>query len=242
MNYKSAAFTGGVFYCAHTSSSRTSPSSSRAQRSDPSFFKMDCFVRSGAAGRHRLGQDLHHGQGHRGDPAPGPDPRPQQDAGGPALFRVPELLPRQRGRVFRLLLRLLPRRRPMSRAPIPISRRTAAINEQIDRMRHAATRALLERDDVIVVASVSCIYGIGSVETYSAMTFQLKKGERIDHRQLLADLVALQYKRNDQAFRARHIPRARRHHRALPRRTWRTAPGASRCSATRSNRSRSSIP
>jgi len=76
----------------------------------------------------------------------------------------------------------------------------SSINEQIDRMRHAATRAILERDDVIVVASVSCIYGIGSVETYSAMTFQLKVGDRINERQLLADLVAQQYRRNDQAF------------------------------------------
>jgi excinuclease ABC subunit B len=73
-------------------------------------------------------------------------------------------------------------------------------NEQIDRMRHSATRAILERDDVIVVASVSCIYGIGSVETYTAMTFQLVPGERIDEKKLLGDLVALQYKRNDQAF------------------------------------------
>src|SRR5437588_4742136 len=72
----------------------------------------------------------------------------------------------------------------------------SSINEQIDRMRHAATRALLERDDVIIVASVSCIYGIGSVETYSAMTFTLKRGERIDQRQLIGDLVALQYKRS----------------------------------------------
>jgi excinuclease ABC subunit B len=72
----------------------------------------------------------------------------------------------------------------------------SSINEQIDRMRHSATRALLERDDVIIVASVSCIYGIGSVETYSAMTFSLKRGERIDQRALLADLVALQYKRS----------------------------------------------
>jgi len=72
----------------------------------------------------------------------------------------------------------------------------SSINEQIDRMRHAATRALLERDDVIIVASVSCIYGIGSVETYTAMTFSLKLGERIDQRQLIADLVALQYKRS----------------------------------------------
>jgi len=76
----------------------------------------------------------------------------------------------------------------------------SSINEQIDRMRHAATRALLERDDVIIVASVSCIYGIGSVETYTAMTFAMKKGERIDQRQLIADLVALQYKRTSADF------------------------------------------
>ena len=76
----------------------------------------------------------------------------------------------------------------------------ADINEQIDRMRHAATRALLERDDVIIVASVSCIYGIGSVETYTAMTFAIKVGERLSRDQLLADLVALQYRRNDVLF------------------------------------------
>ena len=74
------------------------------------------------------------------------------------------------------------------------------INEQIDRMRHSATRALLERDDVIIVASVSCIYGIGSVETYSAMTQDLKAGGEYDQRAVIADLVAQQYKRNDQAF------------------------------------------
>jgi excinuclease ABC subunit B len=76
----------------------------------------------------------------------------------------------------------------------------SSINEQIDRMRHAATRALLERDDVIIVASVSCIYGIGSVETYTAMTFTVKVGEKIDQRQLIADLVALQYKRSGGDF------------------------------------------
>ena len=76
----------------------------------------------------------------------------------------------------------------------------SSINEQIDRMRHSATRSLLERDDVVIVASVSCIYGIGSVETYTAMTFAIEVGERIDQRQLIADLVALQYKRNDAAF------------------------------------------
>jgi excinuclease ABC subunit B len=71
----------------------------------------------------------------------------------------------------------------------------SSINEQIDRMRHSATRSLLERDDVIIVASVSCIYGIGSVETYTAMSFPVKVGEVIEQRQLIADLVALQYKR-----------------------------------------------
>jgi excinuclease ABC subunit B len=76
----------------------------------------------------------------------------------------------------------------------------SSINEHIDRMRHAATRALLERDDVIIVASVSCIYGIGSVETYSAMTFSIKRGERLNQRALLADLVALQYKRSGGDF------------------------------------------
>jgi len=76
----------------------------------------------------------------------------------------------------------------------------STINEQIDRMRHSATRALMERDDVIIVASVSCIYGIGSVETYTAMTFQMQVGDRIDQRQLLADLVAQQYKRRDMDF------------------------------------------
>ena len=76
----------------------------------------------------------------------------------------------------------------------------SSVNEAIDRMRHSATRALLERDDVIIVASVSCLYGIGSVETYSAMIFDIKKGDTYDQRELIRKLVALQYKRNDTAF------------------------------------------
>ena len=76
----------------------------------------------------------------------------------------------------------------------------SSINEQIDRMRHSATRSLLERDDVLIVASVSCLYGIGSVETYSAMIFDLKRGQSVDQREIIRKLVALQYKRNDQAF------------------------------------------
>jgi len=76
----------------------------------------------------------------------------------------------------------------------------STINEQIDRMRHSATRAILERDDVIIIASVSCIYGIGSVEDYTTMTIWLEKGQKIDQRALLAELVALQYKRGDMGF------------------------------------------
>jgi len=76
----------------------------------------------------------------------------------------------------------------------------SSVNEAIDRMRHSATRSLLERDDVIIVASVSCLYGIGSVETYSAMTFSLKKGASEDQREVIRKLVALQYRRNDNAF------------------------------------------
>ncbi|MBL3565345.1 excinuclease ABC subunit UvrB [Rhodovulum sulfidophilum] len=74
------------------------------------------------------------------------------------------------------------------------------INEQIDRMRHSATRALLERDDVIIVASVSCIYGLGSPELYMAMTLDLEAGKTYDQRQIMADLVQQQYRRNDAAF------------------------------------------
>ena len=76
----------------------------------------------------------------------------------------------------------------------------ASINEQIDRMRHAATRSLLERPDVIIVASVSCIYGIGAVETYSEMVVKLRTGARIDRAPLLQSLVELQYRRNDVNF------------------------------------------
>ena len=78
--------------------------------------------------------------------------------------------------------------------------KTASINEQIDRMRHSATRSMLERRDVIVVASVSCIYGIGGANTYSEMTIPLKVGQNFDKQQLMQQLIQLQYKRNDLAF------------------------------------------
>jgi excinuclease ABC subunit B len=76
----------------------------------------------------------------------------------------------------------------------------SSINEQIDRMRHAATRSILERRDVVIVASVSCLYGIGSVESYSKMTIALKQGATLPRADLVKQLVALQYKRNDADF------------------------------------------
>src|SRR5262249_27789050 len=76
----------------------------------------------------------------------------------------------------------------------------SAINEQIDRLRHAATRALLERRDTIVVASVSCIYGMGDVETYQRMSFEIKMGDRVDRNDLIKKFVELQYLRNDIDF------------------------------------------
>src|SRR5213082_3066934 len=76
----------------------------------------------------------------------------------------------------------------------------SSLNEQIDRMRHSATRAILERRDVVVVASVSCIYGIGSVEAYSQMTESLEVGNRVNRNRLLSKLVELQYRRNDHSF------------------------------------------
>ena len=76
----------------------------------------------------------------------------------------------------------------------------ASINEQIDRMRHSATRSLLERDDVLIVASVSCIYGLGSVEAYSKMTLTLQKNYIYNREQIIKSLVNLHYKRNDQNF------------------------------------------
>ena len=77
----------------------------------------------------------------------------------------------------------------------------ASINEQIDRMRHSATRSLLERDDVIIVASVSCIYGIGSVETYSSMIINLKVNNEIGRNEIIQKLIELQYTRNDTDFK-----------------------------------------
>ena len=116
----------------------------------------------------------------------------------------------------------------------------SSVNEAIDRMRHSAMGSLFERDDVIIVASVCCLYGIGSVETYSAMIFDLKKGESADNHEIIRKLVALQYKRNDAAFQRGNFASAATASKSS-RRITRTPRGVSASSATRSRRSPSSI-
>ena len=100
-------------------------------------------------------------------------------------------------------------------------------------MRLSATRSLFERRDVIIVASVSCIYGLGSPEAYYGMMLPLERGQRIDREQILRKLVEIQYERNDLDFAPRHLPRPRRHRRGLAV-VRGVARCASSCSATRS--------
>ena len=108
----------------------------------------------------------------------------------------------------------------------------ATINDEIDRMRLSATRSLFERRDVIIVASVSCIYGLGSPEAYYGMLLPLERGQRIGRDQVLRKLVEIQYERNDHDFAPRHVPRARAtSSRCIPRTKSRGF--ASNCSATR---------
>ena len=117
----------------------------------------------------------------------------------------------------------------------------SSINEQIDRMRHSATRALMERDDVIIVASVSCIYGIGPLENYQAMTFRLHKGaEGRPHRPCCAASSSSSTSATTTPSSAAPSGCAATRS-TCSRPTTRTRPGASRCSATRSSRSSSSI-
>ncbi len=117
-----------------------------------------------AARRHRLGQDLHDRERHRGDPEADAGARAEQDARGAALRRVQGVLPAQRGRVLRQLLRLLPARGLRRRRATRTSRRIRAINEHIEQMRLSATKALLSRADALIVATVSAIYGLGDPE------------------------------------------------------------------------------
>ena len=154
----------------------------------------------GAARRHRLRQDLHHGQGDRSRRSARPSIlAPNKTLAAQLYGEFRNFFPDNAVEYFVSYYDYYQPEAYIPRTDTYIEK-DSSINEQIDRMRHSATRALLERDDVIIVASVSCIYGIGSVETYSAMTFTIKRGEKLNQRQLLADLVALQYKRSGGDF------------------------------------------
>ena len=119
-----------------------------------------------AAGRDRFGQDLHHRQRDPGGAEADPGAGAEQDAGRAAVRRVQELLPAQRGRVFRQLLRLLPARGLRRRRRDTFIEKDSSINEHIEQMRLSATKALLERRDTIIVATVSAIYGLGDPNEY----------------------------------------------------------------------------
>jgi hypothetical protein len=190
-------------------------------------------------GRHRLGQDLHHGQGDRGGAAPGPDPRAQQDAGRAALRRVQELLPRQRGRIFRLLLRLLP-----ARGLCPAHRhlyREGIVDQRADRPDAPlgdARAAGARRRDHRRLGLLHLRHRLG--RDLFGDDLRPEEGRGVDQREMLAELVALQYKRNDApSCAAPSACAATRSRSSRP--TMRTAPGASPSSATRSRRSPSSI-
>ena len=163
-----------------------------------------------AARRHRLGQDFHRGKCHpRARPAD-TDHFAQQDARRAALLGVQAILSPKRGRVFRQLLRLL-----STGSLHPTLRhlhREGLVDQRRDRTACglSATSALLSRRDTIVVASVSCIYGVTSPEDYLRMLLTVKRGQQISREAVLGRLVDMLYERNDMSFFARQIPGARR--------------------------------
>ena len=197
-------------------------------------------ARPGAARRHRLRQDLHHGQGDRGDAAPGADPRPQQDAGRAALRRVQELLSRQRGRVFRLLLRLLPAR-GLCAAHRHLYRE--GIQHQRADRPHAPRRdprgAGARRRDHRRLGLLHLRHRLGRNLYRHDLLAQARRQDRPAPAHQRPRRFAVQALAS--RLRARPLPRARRHDRDSSPPTTRTAPGASASSATRSRRSANSI-
>ena len=135
----------------------------------------------------------------------------QQNAGCPALYRVQGVFSGQRGGVFRELLRLLPAGGVYAAAPTPILRRTASINEEIDRLRHSATAALSERRDVIIVASVSCIYSLGDPIDYRSMVISLRPGMQMNRDELLRTSGGPAVRAQRRQLYPQQVPRAGRH-------------------------------
>ena len=144
-------------------------------------------------------QDLHHGQCHRpGEPARA-DLCAQQDSGGPALQRVQAVLPENAVEYFVSYYDYYQPEAYVPERDLFIDK-DAAINEELEKLRLSATRCLLERRDTIVVASVSCIYGLGDPANYLNLSITLNVGDTRERAMLLRDLVAIQYARNQVAF------------------------------------------
>ena len=170
--------------------------------------------------------------------APDAGARAEPDPGRPALLRVQGVLPGERRRVLRLVLRLLPARGVHPRTDTYIAK-DADINEEIDKLRHAATRALFSRRDVMIVASVSCIYGLGEPEEYQSFVLHFEKGETIRRDRVMRRLVDMQYERNDiNLVRGKFRLRGDTHRRSIRRtRSWRSASTSSAMRSSGSSRS-----
>ena len=144
-------------------------------------------ARPGAAGRHRLGQDLHHGaRSSRRTQRPALILAPNKTLAAQLYSEFKTFFPENAVEYFVSYYDYYQPEAYIPRTDTYIEK-DSSINEEIDRMRHSATRAILERDDVIIVASVSCIYGIGSVETYSGTAVGIARGDKIDRNAAIAE-------------------------------------------------------
>jgi excinuclease ABC subunit B len=192
----------------------------------------------GAARRHRLRQDLHHGQVIARTQRPALILAPNKTLAAQLYGEFKSFFPDNAVEYFVSYYDYYQPEAYVPRTDTYIEKESS-INEQIDRMRHSATRALLERDDVIIVASVSCIYGIGSVETYTAMTFAMRSASASTSASCSPTSSRCSTSATTPpSSAARSACAATRSRSSRP--TMRTAPGGSRCSATRSSRSPSS--
>ena len=194
---------------------------------------------AGPARRHRVGQDVHHGAGIARVNRPTLVMAHNKTLAAQLYQEFRRFFPENAVEYF---VSYYDYYQPEAYVPTTDSyiEKEATINDEIDRMRLSATRSLFERRDVIIVASVSCIYGLGSPEAYYGMMLPLERGQRIDREQILRKLVEIQYERNDHDFAPRRLPRPRRHRRGLPV-VRGHARCASSCSATRSTSSTRSI-
>ena len=194
-------------------------------------------ARPGAARRHRLGQDLHDGACHRSAPQrPAIILAPNKTLAAQLYGEMKSFFPENAVEYFVSYYDYYQPEAYVPRTDTYVEKESS-LNEQIDRMRHSATRAILERRDVVVVASVSCIYGIGSVETYSQMTVSLAKRRPDQPHPAARPACRAAIPAQRPQFLPRHVPGARRHDRDVPGALRGPRLAASRCSATRSRRS-----